>query len=456
MPPVRLRPRAHERFPIVAVTRALADAAQAARAAGLLYVSDTTPGISRRRAGKGFAYRATDGRPIRDRLKLARIRSLAIPPAWTSVWICPNPNGHLQATGRDARRRKQYRYHPEWRAVRDGAKFDRMLAFARALPQIRARAMQDQARRGLPREKVLATLVRLLEITLIRVGNREYARAHRRGGRAGSQQQCRGGAADAGGEVIVSRGELVEIGGSFRIPDIIGQSGARLVEVGTTNKTRLADYARALTPETRVLLKVHPSNYRIVGFTAAVSTGELAALGRERGRPVVEDLGSGSLIDLRRFGLPYEPTVVMALGAGADLVTFSGDKLLGGPQAGLIVGRRALIARLELHPLLRALRPDKLTLAALQATLSLYRYPERLRQTLPVLELLAQDESVLQARAERLREMLAAVDELGRRLQAHRPAVVARIGNDCLVMDMRTLRDHEVAEVGRALREVLT
>ena len=158
------------------VARAPADAAQAVRAAGLRYVSDRMPGISRRRAGRGFTYRAPDGRPIEDRAELARIKALAIPPAWTDVWICPHPHGHLQATGRDARRRKQYRYHPAWRSVRDCAKFDRMLAFARALPQIRARVMEDQARRGLPREKVLATLVRLLEVTLIRVGNREYAR----------------------------------------------------------------------------------------------------------------------------------------------------------------------------------------------------------------------------------------------------------------------------------------
>jgi DNA topoisomerase I len=153
-----------------------ADAAPAIRAAGLYYVCDRTPGISRRRAGKGFCYRAPDGRLIKDRAELARLKSLAIPPAWTSVWICPHPKGHLQATGLDARRRKQYLYHLAWRLARDEAKFDRLPAFARALPKIRARVAQDQARRGLPREKVLATIVRLLELTLIRVGNREYAR----------------------------------------------------------------------------------------------------------------------------------------------------------------------------------------------------------------------------------------------------------------------------------------
>jgi DNA topoisomerase-1 len=155
------------------------DPAETARAAGLHYVSDATPGITRRRAGKAFSYRGPDGRPIKDRTDLARIRALAIPPAWTDVWICPHPKGHLQATGRDARGRKQYRYHPDWRTTRDDVKFDRMLAFARALPRMRARLAEDQARRGLPREKVLATLVRLLEVTLIRVGNREYARENK-------------------------------------------------------------------------------------------------------------------------------------------------------------------------------------------------------------------------------------------------------------------------------------
>jgi DNA topoisomerase-1 len=155
------------------------DPAPAARAAGLRYVSDSLPGITRRRAGKAFCYRAPDGQIIRDRAELARIRALAIPPAWTDVWISPRADGHLQATGRDARGRKQYRYHPDWRAVRDSAKFDRMLAFARALPGIRAQVGQDQARRGLPREKVLATVVHLLELTLSRVGNLEYVRANR-------------------------------------------------------------------------------------------------------------------------------------------------------------------------------------------------------------------------------------------------------------------------------------
>jgi DNA topoisomerase I len=155
------------------------DPVRTARAAGLCYVSDAMPGITRRRVGKAFSYRGPDGRAIKDRADLARMRSLAIPPAWTDVWICCDANGHIQAIGRDARGRKQYRYHPEWRAVRDAAKFDRMLAFARALPRLRARVAQDQARRGLPREKVLATVVRLLEVTLIRIGNQEYARENK-------------------------------------------------------------------------------------------------------------------------------------------------------------------------------------------------------------------------------------------------------------------------------------
>jgi DNA topoisomerase-1 len=160
----------------MAMVRAPQDAAQAVRAAGLRYVTDSMPGIRRRRAGKGFSYRASDGQLITGRAQLARIKWLAIPPAWTDVWICPDRNGHLQATGFDARGRKQYRYHPDWRTIRDVAKFDRMPDFAQALPRIRARVEEDQARRGLPREKVLATIIRLLEITLIRIGNREYAR----------------------------------------------------------------------------------------------------------------------------------------------------------------------------------------------------------------------------------------------------------------------------------------
>ena len=201
----------------------------------------------------------------------------------------------------------------------------------------------------------------------------------------------------AGREVVVSRGELVEIGGSFRMPDVMAASGARLREVGTTNRTHPADYRSAIGAQTALLMKVHTSNFRVLGFTAAVELPELVAIGRAAGVPVLDDLGSGALVDLAGFDLPAEPMVSRRVAAGADVVTFSGDKLLGGPQAGIVVGRRELIATLARHPLRRALRPDKLTIAALGATLRLYREAPDLAAALPTLRWLTRPLAELEA-----------------------------------------------------------
>jgi len=301
----------------------------------------------------------------------------------------------------------------------------------------------------------------------------------------------------SGREVVISRGELIEIGGSFRIPDVMKASGAQLVEVGTTNKTYLEDYHRAINENTALILKVHTSNYRILGFTAEVSLSELAALAHENKIPLMNDLGSGSFLDLSRYGLTKEPTVREAVDHGADVVTFSGDKLLGGPQAGILLGKKDFVARMEKNPLMRALRVDKLTLSALEATLIAYLDEDRARDTLPTLKMLTQSTDEIEKKATSIADRIKSdipsflqveikedssqvgggalplenlptwvvaitpltmtVNQLEQKMRESDPPIIARINNEQILMDPRTIdeRGHSASST-RALPRQLT
>jgi L-seryl-tRNA(Ser) seleniumtransferase len=290
-----------------------------------------------------------------------------------------------------------------------------------------------------------------------------------------------------GGEVVVSRGELVEIGGSFRIPEVMAKSGAFLREVGTTNRTRIADYSRAISEKTRLLLRVHRSNFQITGFTEQPALSELVELGRKRGIPVMEDLGSGALIDLRSVGISGEPGVADSLRAGVDVVTYSGDKLLGGPQAGILSGRRELVARIRSNPLFRALRVDKLTYAALEATLLAYIRQDH--DAIPALRMLRLPAQEIERRAQAVKQKLdkagglsleildgrsvvgggaapaatlpsrllavtcegLSADEFAARLRSGEPPIVARVEEGCVLLDLRTVFPEQDELVARSL-----
>ncbi len=298
-----------------------------------------------------------------------------------------------------------------------------------------------------------------------------------------------------GRKVIISRGELVEIGGAFRIPDVMKRSGAFLKEVGTTNRTHLNDYKKAISPESALLLKVHTSNFKVMGFTSDVSLDELVHLGREHNLPVMEDLGSGCFIDLTHYGLEKEPTVQEAIRTGVDLVTISGDKLLGGPQAGIILGKKGLLDSIKANPLTRALRIDKLTLAALESTLLLYTDEKRAMAEIPTLQMLGLNMRKLKSRARRLLKRLqgkvgndlqmtikedvsqvgggalplqelstiilsikspgSSINKLEKKLREVDPPIISRISKEELIFDMRTVFDEEIPLLAAGIEKAL-